>query len=294
MSGRSGERGQASPEWIGLVLLVALALAGLVALGVRVPGTDLARAIAARLVCAAGLGSGCGEEGELALAYGPELAAMVAEQTPAIGYEDGMRALPVDFRACRLDRCAEGPGAGSVARSLRGQPATAFVHVVDCRAPETAEDYDCSDDRAGNVYLQYWLYYPGSQTSRALLGDAGFHEDDWESFQVRVGSEHLDARASSHHGYNYRGGPLNWAVDAGLVSRAGWGEDRGTYFVSGGSHAGHVYEHADPREGRWTPSAELRLIPLEPLGGELESYEFAVTPPWRKRVYRDPEYEGTD
>jgi hypothetical protein len=23
-------------------------------------------------------------------------------------------------------------------------------------------------------------------------------------------------------------------------------------------------------------------------------YRFAVTPPWRKHVYRDPEYEGTD
>ena len=292
MSGRIGERGQASPEWIGLVLLVALALAALAAAGVRIPGTDLARALAARLVCAAGLGSGCGEEGELVAAYGPELAALLAEQSPRILYEDGMRAVPVDFRSCRNDRCADGPESGSVTRSLRGERVTAFVHVVDCRDPEAAEGSDCTDERAGNVYLQYWLYYPGSRTLGAVLGDRGFHDDDWESLQVRAAEDQVDARASSHHGYNYRGGARNWASDLGLVSRDAWGENPGTYFVSGGSHAGHVSGSAKDA-ARFTSPGALRLIPIESLGGELAT-RFAVTPPWRKRVYRDPEYEGTD
>ena len=35
------------------------------------------------------------------------------------------------------------------------------------------------------------------------------------------------------------------------------------------------------------------LIPLETLP-DRESYTFAISPPWRKRVWFDPEYVGTD
>jgi hypothetical protein len=44
---------------------------------------------------------------------------------------------------------------------------------------------------------------------------------------------------------------------------------------------------------RVTPRGSLRLVPIETLDA-LERHSFAVTPPWRKRVYRDPEYAGTD
>jgi hypothetical protein len=42
---------------------------------------------------------------------------------------------------------------------------------------------------------------------------------------------------------------------------------------------------------RTTPGGSLTLIPIEPLAGS--GARFAISPPWRKRVYRDPEYEGT-
>ena len=49
-----------------------------------------------------------------------------------------------------------------------------------------------------------------------------------------------------------------------------------------------------PRESdRTTPAERLRLIALEPVAAG-ERRRFAVTPPWRKRVWFDPEYEGTD
>ena len=285
------ERGQATPEWLGLVLLVALALAGLGAAGVRLPGLDLGLLVAKRIACAAGIGGGCGERSELELAYGADVAALAARHVPRLDYEEGMRALPVDYRSCRRDACAEGPAAGPVSASLAGEPVTAFVHVVDCRDPVQADPaYDCSGERAGNLYLQYWLYYPGSATARALLGDAGFHRDDFESFQVRVGPRgEAEARASSHHGYNDTSG--DWLSDAGWVERAAWTRTTGRYAIAGGSHAGRVGREETPR---WTEPAAIRLVPIELLDAAQRSRRFAVTPPWAKRVYADPEYRGTD
>jgi hypothetical protein len=290
------EHGQATPEWVGLVLLVALALSAAVAAGVPVPGADLGRAVAARIVCAASLSDCEGEAGALALAYGPELAGLVADHAPRLEYEEGMRALPVDFRSCRRDACAEGPESGAVTRSNEGEPVTAFVHVVDCRAPVAAarDGYDCSGDRAGNVYLQFWLYYPGSATARALLGDAGAHPDDWESFQVRMGSDgSIEARASSHHGYNGSSG--NWLTDSGLAESAAWTDTNGSYLISGGSHAGRVGEpgRRSPleRSFRWTEPGAIRIVPIEALA--TGDFEFAVSAPWMKRVYVDPEERRT-
>jgi hypothetical protein len=302
------ERGQATPEWVALVLLAALAFATVAAAGVPVPGADLARSIAARLACAAGLGEECAAgRGDLTLAYGAELAAAVSEHAPRLEYEEGMRALPVDFRSCREDACAEGAESGPVTASRDGEPVTAFVHVIDCRDPGEArrEDYECAGDRRGRIYLQYWLYYPGSATARALIGDAGAHPDDWESFQIRLGPDGtVEARASSHHGYNGDSG--DWLSDSGLVEKAGWTESTGRYAISGGSHAGRIGENPPPgrrlrlpfggrrRAHRWTEPAAIRIIPIEPLASGGERWEFAVSPPWAKRVYRDPEYRGTD
>jgi hypothetical protein len=297
-----GQAGQSSVEWLGLVLLVSLLALALAALaGARLPGLSLARALADRLVCAAGLGGeSCGGPpgSQLAAAYGTELAAEVRREAPTIAYEPGMRAVPVDFRSCREDPCSMGAEQGEVLASDEGEPVTLFVHAVDCRTAAAARSerrgYDCSDERAGNLYLQFWAYYPGSQSLRGLPGNPGFHPDDWESTQIRVGPDATDARASSHQGYNYRGGAGNWLSDAGVGDRDAWGPAQGRYYVSGGSHAGHAWEPGGPLS-RWTPGGALNLIPIEEVArGRWGRTRFAVTPPWRKRVYRDPEYRGTD
>jgi hypothetical protein len=159
-----------------------------------------------------------------------------------------------------------------------------------------------------------------------IWGAQGWHEDDWESVQIRIGpgGRGVDARASSHHGYNGAGGMKNWTSDAGWTSQPGWTPYRGRSWVSGGSHAGHVSE-GDPliridtrelrgaarrraaalnrlarklgngsRPSRWTPPSRLRLVPIEPLRGDCSDHGFAVSPPWCKRVYEDPEYQGTN
>jgi len=293
------ERGQATAEWIGLLLLVSVVLVvALATLGRISPVGGLARAIVTRLLCAADLSGACSSDGALVAAYGSELAAAVSGHAPEIIYERGMTALPVDFRSCRWERCGNGPDTGPVWRSDTGQPAVAFAHVVDCRTAEARADSGgrglvCAGDRAGNLYLQYWLYYEDSTSLRDLPGDAGSHEDDWEGFQVRIGPAGTDARATSHHGYNYRGGPASWLSDAGIVHRSAWGPSHGRLYVSGGSHAGHVDEDGGASQDRWTPSAHLGLIPIEAVGRAARRARFAIVPPWRKPVYFDPEDQGT-
>jgi hypothetical protein len=273
--------------------LVSLLLVGVLAAAARVSATDMARALAARLVCAVRLSDACSAHSELVTVYGSELAAEVFAEAPEIVYEEGMTAVPVDFRACRGRRCGNGPPSGAVWTSDTGQPATAFVHVVDCRgAPPRSRD--CSGQRAGNLYLQYWLFYEDSTSLRALPGRVGSHEDDWEGYQVRIGPGGSDARATSHHGYNYDGGLGSWPSDAGLVHRSAWGPSTGRLYVSGGSHAGHVHEDGRPgRPSRWTPGDRLTLVPIKTLDPAARRMRFAVTPPWRKPVYRDPEDQGT-
>jgi hypothetical protein len=304
------ERGQSTVEWVGLLALVGLLLGGLLAAGIRVPGADLARLVASRMLCAASLADGCGDQPILLAAYGDEVGRLVREHMPTLVFERGSRALPVDFRRCRHTDCGDGPSDGLVHRTERRLPVTAFVHVVDCRAEAAerseAEGFDCSGSRAGNLYIGYWTYYVDSATLRDLpvVGDKGYHEDDWESVQIRIGADgEVSQRASSHNGYNYEGGVANWGSDAdfdplrelaetlGARSHNGWGPETGFLLVSGGSHAGAAA--GDRGLDRFTPGRRVHLIPLEPIA-VTDTTPFAVSPPWLKQAWRDPEAEGTN
>jgi hypothetical protein len=314
-----GQTGQGTVEWVGLVAVVALLVAGLLAVGASVPGAELGRAIASKMLCAASLADSCDDEPGLIASYGTEVGKLARRHMPSIAFERGSRALPVDFRRCRRSACGDGSARGLVDRTDAGLPVTAFVHVIDCRdgadmaATEpvpggpTTDAPQCSGERAGNLYLQYWLYYTDSATMRGVpvAGAAGYHADDWESVQVRLGPEGgVHERASSHHGYNYGGGLQNVGSDAGVgglrigAERAGvrpangWGPQGGLLRVSGGSHAGNVSGYFD--FDRIVPSGRVRLVPLEPIAATAGAYRFAVSPPWRKRAWRDPEAPTTD
>jgi hypothetical protein len=303
------ERGQGTVEWVGTLAVVALLLVGLVGAGVRVPGGELPRGIASRILCAAVLADGCGDEPVLIATYGDEIGRLVRRHMPTIGFEAGSRAVPVDWRRCRMTKCGDGADDGLVHRTYERLPVTAFVHVVDCRPgageKSEAEGDDCSGNRAGALYLQYWLYYANSATLRGvpIVGEAGEHDDDWESVQIRLNPDgSVDERASSHDGYNYERGVANWGSDAGigfLTDLAedvgarhpnGWGPETGLLLVSGGSHAGNAAGGA--RGSRFTPGRRVHLVPLEPIARDSHS-TFAVIPPWLKEVWRDPESEST-
>jgi len=305
------ERGQGTVEWVGTLLVVSAAMLALVAVGVRVPGAPLARAVTDRIVCAAALADGCGDEPALIAAYGTEIGKLVRRHMPTLAFEQGSRALPVDFRRCRESRCGDGEGDGLVHRSDARLPVTAFVHVVDCRdgEAERAEvaGADCSGGRAGFLYVQYWLYYADSATLRGvpIAGPKGYHDDDWESVQLRFGPDgEVSQRASSHHGYNYSRGARNWGSDAGIDPlkaaaevvgarrQNGWGPETHLLLVSGGSHAGNVFGTFDlDRVDRFTPGRRVHLVSLEELAAE--GTAFAISPPWLKGVWFDPEAEGT-
>lgn len=289
-------RGQSTIEYVGLVLLVAVLVLALATLaGFRAPGTAPVRALLGALLCAVDSGS-CDRAGEPAAAieaeYGPEIAALLARHAPDVFFErDDFVSLPIDFRRCRSRRCADTIRGGSVRASQGGLPPTAFTHVVDCRDSGAARKrgYECA--AAGNVYLQYWLYYPESLT-RGLGRVGGFHRDDWESLQVRIGpSGAVAARASSHHGYNgSRGGLGSIGSDTGLRPRAAWEPWSGALHVAAGSHAGTTAPAIG--DSRAIHGGDLVLTPAEPLA-RASTARFDVTPPWRKEVWRRPEAMGT-
>jgi hypothetical protein len=305
------ERGQGTVEWVGVLLVVALTMLGVVAAGVRVPGVDLARAVADRILCAAALADGCGDEPRLIAAYGTEVGRLVRRHMPIVVFEAGSRAVPVDFRRCRATECGDAAPGGLVHRTDAGLAVTAFVHVIDCRSGERdateAAGFDCTGERADNLYLQYWTYYADSATLRGIpiAGVLGYHRDDWEGVQIRIGPDgEVDERASAHNGYDYGGfDARNWgselgfdplregAEDLGLRPVNGWGPETHLLLVSGGSHAGNAI--GGPMSDRYIPSRRVHLVPLEPIAAGT-SVRFAVSAPWQKRVWRDPEATGTD
>lgn len=288
--------GQATVEWLGAVLLVAALLLVLALAGDRLPGGALARSVVGALLCAVD-GQRCDRvvpPGSATEAiYGPEVAGLLDRHAPTIFFEDGeFASLPVDFRRCRERSCADTIRAGAVHATQAGLPPLAFTHVVDCRDPvaAAADGYDCSG-AGGRLYLQYWLYYPESLT-RGLGRLGGFHRDDWESFQVRIGpGGEVDARASSHHGYNGASGGIgSIGSDTGVAPRPAWEPWTGTLHVAAGSHAGTTMPGLG--DSRMIDRGDLALVPAEPVA-TASGARFAVTPPWRKEVWRRPEATGT-
>jgi hypothetical protein len=144
------QRGAASVEQAGLVLLVALLLlAGISAFAAGPPnraGRELGSAIARKLRCAPRLPGPCWRD-PLTSAYGRSLAGAVRALAPApatAAGASGSGLLPVDFRRCRSASCAL-PGPGSPRLTASNRLATAFVSA---------------ERNATGADIDYWLYRP--------------------------------------------------------------------------------------------------------------------------------------
>lgn len=313
-------RGQGTVEWVGLLFLVVVMITGLLAAGIRLPGTALIHSVSRQMLCAASLSAACGKGVTLESSYGEQLAAEIRSHTPDLLYGRDLLGLPVDYRTCRSAHCADAPGPGPVTESTAGEPVTLFTRVLDCRDGSDDGDAggdgvattDCSGDRDGRLFIQYWAYYPESASLRGapVLESKGYHRHDWESVQVRVDPDGaVSQRASSHAGYNHTRSSANWGSDmgsgmltwlaesAGVRNKGGWGEQTGRYLIAGGSHAGNVAGPTDHRRyPSYTPARNIRLVPLERTHRDALSRPARfdpIMPPWSKQVWRDPEAEGT-
>ena len=135
------QRGQATVEFVALVLLCGLILGALFALNEGFDGRSFGGFLARHLVCAVS-GRCKADERRLAAAYGEGDAATVRALAPNLVYEPGERQLPVDWRRCRRPRCAGAPDDPTLDahRSGTAGRATAFTHVIR---------------RRGRLYVQY-------------------------------------------------------------------------------------------------------------------------------------------
>lgn len=310
------ERGQASIEWVALVSIVALALGALLATIPVVDGRSLGGALAHRLTCA--VRGACDDgDGELARAYGARDAELVRRHLQGLVFEPGERQIPVDWRACRAVACgtASDDRDLDVHRSDAGSPATVFTRLLR---------------RGSRRYIQYWFYYPDSNTTwaasdkiwnRTPVGAIGglvtgsdsypgYHPDDWEGATVRVEADGRAAVRVTSHGH------WQWCKHDRCVGR--WGPATGWTRVSRGSHAGHVPVDVEAptrfggrpkpdqgyRERRQLPGADLRerttsadairLVPLERIEqGSYRRLDPGISPPWEKDAYEDPESSGS-
>ena len=291
------ERGQAAIEWVGLVLLASLALGALATAVPVVDGRSFGGFLSHRIVCA--IRGEC-RNGDAALARtaGPSDAELLRRHAPGLVYEPGERQLPVDFRSCRARECSEAADDPDLDahRSATGEPATAFTNVLH---------------RGGRTYLQYFFYYPDSNSTfagsdvawnhsplRLIGGYPGFHRDDWEGYSVRLDDDGSASVRSTSHGHH------QYCKQA--LCRNRWGPSTGWTRVSRGSHAGHVPlarapGRADPRglrpqvpgvnlRERTTTGEGLRLIALDEVSDRpYRRLDGDIQPPWEKSLYRDPE-----
>ncbi len=146
-------KGSATVEQTGIILLVALAVAGMIgylALGHGdPPGRELGQRIANRIACGPRGTETCRQPGTVS-AYGWPLARLLRFFAPAPLARpgpDGVSLVPVDFRYCQRASCAV-PGTGDGSLTTANRRSTAFTVVNDRR------------DTDGTVELVYWLYRP--------------------------------------------------------------------------------------------------------------------------------------
>jgi hypothetical protein len=260
----TAERGQAAVEFVALQLICCLALGALLAFGHGFDGRSFGGFLARHVVCAVS-GRCDRDERRLAAAYGERDASLVRALAPNLVYEPGERELPVDWRRCRRPQCAGERDDRSLDTHVSegGARATAFTRLIR---------------RGGRLYVQYWLYYPDSNTAlagsdklwerswllpriRDLISGTpdypGFHKDDWEGVFLRVdpdGSTWM--RASSHghlQGCKWRACHDRWVRSTGWVR------------VSRGSHSGHVPFRSEPRWRSPGHPVSQRYMPLRGL-----------------------------
>ena len=179
-------------------------------------------------------------------------------------------AIPVTD-ACRDPGCAAYPRAGCVL----------YVHVVESPTRRV---------------LEYWTYYPRSQTDHLPLPALqGFHHDDWEGLLVAfsAGGRLEGARGSAHLGWN---GSAPWWDE----QRDNWAPYGGVVYRAAGSHAlGLQRGDLDLAGDGWNgdlavvPAGSCDLRAADRAGRRARTFDPGAVAPWDKQAWADPGVEHT-
>jgi len=262
-----GRRAQATIELLAL-LGVAAGLAGFVVLAAGADGASFASRLAAAIP-----GHQAVRQDDRWALRSPTYGPLVRRYVPVLVLERDRwgedRAVPIDPAVCRRPWCA---ALGT------GRPAI-FTHVVR---------------RPGVTFLEYWFYYPDSQTTHIPVTELkGFHHDDWEGLIVRVGDAgDVTARVTAHSGLT--GASAWWSADPG------WqviGPHPVVYRASGSHANGFGPTGIDVFLDRW--NGELgRVASFDLIAGDTAAslrfrYDPGVVPPWRKALWSNPEATST-
>jgi hypothetical protein len=262
------ERAQGTAEYLGLLAALAVLL-GLIALAVS---SDPPQILWSHLLRSQ-RHSHRQTPDERAL-HDPALGPLIASAAPSIvlerdEYGDDL-AIPVTD-ACRYPGCAAYPRARCVL----------YVHVA--RLPTRR-------------VLEYWTYYPRSQTDHLpLRALQGFHRDDWEGLLVAFSVDgHLEgARGSAHLGWN---GSVPWWDE----HRDNWAPYGGVIYRAAGSHAlGLRRGDLDLAGDGWNgdlavvPTGSCDLRAADRAGRRARAFDPGAVAPWDKQAWLDPGVEHT-
>ena len=297
------EGGQATIEWIGLVLLVAARARGARRCSaLHVDGRSFGGFLAHRIVCAV-QGRLPGRRRRARARVRAARRRAGAPRRPRPRLRAGERRCRSTTRAAARGAAPTRPTTATSTRTARGagERATVFIRLLR---------------RGGRTYIQYWFYYPDSNTAWAgsdelwersrllpLVGQGGSRRPPLPRLPPRrlggLPAPHRAGRATC-----WRAPPrtaTTRAASSGSAATAG-SAARGWTRVSRGSHAGHIPAASRDLRAALSPrcpgtcaSAPHRRGPAaDPAGAAWTARRYSplddgVKPPWRKRVYRDPE-----
>jgi hypothetical protein len=260
------ERAQATVEYLGLLAVLALLL-GVVALALP---ADAPTVLWSQLLRTP---RHVRTPDERAL-RNPALAALIESAVPSIVLERDEHgddlAIPVSD-ACRFPGCAVYGKARCVL----------YLHVVRSRE---------------RLVLEYWTYYPRSQTDHLPLRTLqGVHRDDWEGLLVAFTATGrlLGARGSAHLGWN---GSDPWWDER----RDNWAPYDGVAYRAAGSHAvGLRRGDLDLAGDSWNgdlavlPAGSCDLRAADRAGRRARVFDPGAVAPWDKQAWTDPGVEHT-
>ena len=259
-------RGQATVEWLGIALAIAVLLGSAVLVGGDLP----------RLVARGLLGDRSVRQGDRWALLHEHWGAVVRRHAPILVLERDRHgddaSVPVDFRTCREVACAR----------ARQRPPRRLRARAAARARRR-----CTSSTGSTT--------PTSQTSHLPLPALqGAHRDDWEGVVVRIdkATGAVSARASAHGGFA-GAGPW-WSAASGWRPIDG----RPVVFRAAGSHANgfgpaDVDLAGDAWNGTLSTLDDLVLLPADEAPSARRRFAPEASPPWAKAAWRDPEVSGT-